>query len=87
MWPKSVARIEAILVPCFIALLVRALVEREIRRRMREEDLAALPLYPEDRDCAAPTARQGSAEPIPVRAGSGWPAAPRRRTRRPVTRR
>lgn len=58
MWLKSVARIEAILLLHFVALLVRALIEREIRRRMKDEDLATLPLYPEDRDCAAPSAER-----------------------------
>lgn len=58
MWLKSVARIEAILLLYFVALLVRALVEREIRRRMKDEDLETLPLYPEDRDCAAPSAER-----------------------------
>ena len=58
MWLKSIARIEAILLLYYIALLVRALLEREIRRRMKDEDLAALPLYPEERSCRAPSAER-----------------------------
>ena len=58
MWLKSVARIEAILLLHFVALLVRALMEREIRRRMKAEDVQTLPLYPEDRECPAPTAER-----------------------------
>ena len=58
LWLKSIARVEAILLLYFVALLVRALLEREIRQRMKEEDVAALPLYPEDRNCAAPTAER-----------------------------
>ncbi len=58
MWLKSVARIEAVLLLHFVALLVRALTEREIRRRMKAEEVKTLPLYPEDRECGAPTAER-----------------------------
>jgi len=58
MWLKSVARIEAILLLDFVALLVRALIEREVRRRMQDEGLKSLPLYPEDRECPSPTAER-----------------------------
>ena len=37
-------------------MLIRALIEREIRQAMAREHLAELSLYPEDRGCAAPTA-------------------------------
>lgn len=55
---KSVSRIEALLFLYFVALLVRALIERQIRMRMKDEDLKTLPLYPEDRDCPSPTAER-----------------------------
>ncbi|EQD67272.1 Transposase-like protein, partial [mine drainage metagenome] len=58
MWLKNVDRIEAFLFLDFVALLVRALLEREVRRRMKDADLATLPIYPEDRDCPAPTAER-----------------------------
>lgn len=58
MWLKNIGRIEAILLLYFLALLIRALIEREIRQRMKDEDLATLPLYPEDRDCPAPSAER-----------------------------
>lgn len=58
MWLKSIARIEAILLLHFIALLIRALIERQIRQRMKTEDIAALPIYPEDRNCASPSAER-----------------------------
>jgi transposase len=58
MWLKNIDRIEAFLFLDFIALLVRALIEREVRRRMKDEDIAALPIYPEDRHCSAPTAER-----------------------------
>jgi transposase len=58
MWLKNVARIEAILLLYFIALLMRALIERQVRQQMTDEDLAAIPLYPEDRDCSSPSAER-----------------------------
>ncbi len=58
MWLKSVTRIEPLLFLFFVALLVRALIEREIRLRMKDSDLTTLPIYPEDRDCPAPTAER-----------------------------
>jgi len=58
MYLKSIARIEALLFLHFVALLVHALLEREIRRAMHERGLEDLPIYPEERLCAAPTARR-----------------------------
>jgi transposase len=50
------ARIEGLLCCHFIALLVHALIEREIRRAMAERGIRQLPVYPEDRGSTAPTA-------------------------------
>ncbi len=55
---KSVHRVVALLTIYYLALLVQALVEREIRRGMRETGSDSLPLYPEDRECKAPTTRR-----------------------------
>jgi len=55
---KSPARIEAFLFVYFVALLVEALIERAIRQRMADEKIRWLPLYPEGRKCAAPTANR-----------------------------
>lgn len=52
---KNVARIEALLFIYFLALLLDALIEREMRRAMRVAGLHSLPLYPETRLCRAPT--------------------------------
>jgi transposase len=49
-------RIEALLLCHFLAMLTEALIEREIRTAMKEEGLAGIPLYPELRDCPAPSA-------------------------------
>lgn len=58
LWLKKITRIEAILLLYYVALLVRALIEREVRRNMKDEDVASLPLYPEDRNCPAPSAER-----------------------------
>jgi len=53
---KSVHRVVALLTVYYLALLVQALVERELRRGMARERVESLPLYPEERRCVAPTA-------------------------------
>lgn len=55
---KNEARIEAFFCLYFLALLVQALLERELRRGMKAEGVAELPLYPEERRCHRPTAEQ-----------------------------
>jgi transposase len=52
----SPARIEALLCCHFFALLVHALIERQIRAAMNRAETKTIALYPEDRDCAAPSA-------------------------------
>jgi len=53
---KSNERIDALAFLGYVAVLVHALIERELRSAMRGATIAALPLYPERRDCKAPTA-------------------------------
>lgn len=53
---KTPARIEGLLCCHFIALLIQALIEREIRNAMHTTSTPTLPLYPEDRPCTAPSA-------------------------------
>ena len=55
MFLKSVARIEALFFIYFLALLLDALIEREIRHAMQAAHIESLPLYPETRSCRAPT--------------------------------
>ena len=38
-----------------MALMVAALIERQLRRSMHQRSLSTLPLYPEDRPCRYPT--------------------------------
>lgn len=52
----SAARIEALLCCHFLALLTHALIERQIRRAMAAAGTPHIGLYPEERDCPAPTA-------------------------------
>lgn len=53
---KRPERVAALLLVYFLAVLVFALIEREIRRAMATHGVDALALYPEDRPCKAPTA-------------------------------
>ena len=55
---KTRRRIEALLCVYFFALLVQALVERELRGAMDKDGITELPLYPEGRPCRAPTSRR-----------------------------
>jgi transposase len=55
---KDEGRIEAFFTLYFLALLVQALIERELRLAMKRENLDELPLYPEQRQCARPTTEQ-----------------------------
>jgi transposase len=52
---KKIERVEAIMFVFFLSLLVQAVIEREVRLRMRERGIEALPIYPEFRDAAHPT--------------------------------
>ncbi len=52
---KRIWRIEALLCCYFLALLVDALLERQLRRGMKRARLKQLPLYPEARECKHPT--------------------------------
>jgi transposase len=55
---KNEGRIEALFTLYAIALLVQALIERELRRAMAREGVPELPIYPEQRQCAHPTTEQ-----------------------------
>ncbi len=53
---KSDCRIDALGFCLYVALLVHALIERELRQAMARAGIAELPLYYEDRACKTPTA-------------------------------
>ena len=52
---KKVTRVEANMFLFFIALLIQALIEREVRKKMNEEGRKVLTIYPEEREAAHPT--------------------------------
>ncbi|MDA8354917.1 MAG: IS1634 family transposase [Actinomycetota bacterium] len=53
---KSNQRIDAFAFLGYVAVLVHALIERELRSAMRDAGVAELALYPEGRACKGPTA-------------------------------
>jgi len=55
---KNEARIEALFFVYFLALLVQALLERELRRAMQRNGVETLALYAEERTTHRPTAEQ-----------------------------
>ena len=55
---RSPARIEALFCCQFLALLLGALIEREIRTAMTAAHTRDIPLYPELRACTAPSAER-----------------------------
>lgn len=55
---KNEGRIEALFTLYFLALLVQALIERELRLAMKRERIEELPIYPEQRPCRRPTTEQ-----------------------------
>ena len=55
---KRIRRVEANMFAFFIALLIQALLERELRRRLDQRRAPPLKLYPEDRDAPHPTSSQ-----------------------------
>jgi hypothetical protein len=56
VWLEHPHRIEALLTCHFFAQLIEALIEREIRNAMKDSGLRGIPLYPELRNCSAPSA-------------------------------
>jgi transposase len=52
---KKPERVVGLLHVYFIAMMVAALIERELRKNMAKEKIASLPIYPEERECKAPT--------------------------------
>ena len=52
---KKIERLEGIKFLYFLALMVQAVIEREIRCMMKKKKIGALPIYPEDRYAESPT--------------------------------
>ncbi len=52
---KKIERIEAIMFLFFLALILQAVIERQVRLKMKTDLIEALPIYPEDRLASHPT--------------------------------
>jgi transposase len=52
---KNITRVEALLFVFFVALLVKSVIEREMRSNMKKAGLKSIPIYHEKRQCASPT--------------------------------
>ena len=52
---KKIERVEANMFSFFIALMIQALIEREIREKMERDNIQSLTLYPEEREASHPT--------------------------------
>jgi len=52
---KKLERVEANMFVFFVSLMIQALIEREVRMKMKDKEIAALKIYPERRDAAHPT--------------------------------
>ena len=55
---KEVTRIQSMLSIYFFVLMLQTLLERELRNALEHSEYESLPLYPEYRDCNAPTTRR-----------------------------
>jgi transposase len=55
VWLKNEGRVEALLFLFYVVLLVQALIEREFRQSMKTRGIKSVPLYPEERECRAPS--------------------------------
>lgn len=55
---KSASRVEGLFCTYFLAILVQALFEREVKLRMERVGVESVPIYPEGRPCRRPTVRR-----------------------------
>ena len=52
---KKIQRVEGIMFLFFLSLMIQAIIEREVRLKMKEWEIKTLPIYPEFRDAFHPT--------------------------------
>lgn len=52
---KKIERVEGIMFLFFVALMLQAVIEREVRQKMKDKNILALPIYPEHRIAYHPT--------------------------------
>ena len=52
---KKIERVEAAMFLFFLTLMLQALIEREVRHKMKQKKIESLDIYPEFRDAFHPT--------------------------------
>lgn len=52
---KKIERVEATMFLYFLALILQAVIERMVRKMMKQDEIDAIPIYPEDRPAPHPT--------------------------------
>lgn len=52
---KKIERVEANMFAFFISLIIQALIEREVRSKMKDKEIESLTIYPEEREAVHPT--------------------------------
>jgi transposase len=52
---KKIERVEATMFLYFLALILQAVIERNVRKMMKKDEIDAIPIYPEDRPAPHPT--------------------------------
>ncbi len=52
---KKIERIEGMMLMLFLGLLIQALIEREVRKAMKQKEIEKIFIYPEERPAMAPT--------------------------------
>ena len=52
---KKIERVEAIMFLFFLALMLQAVIERQVRQQMDIENIETVPIYPEHRRASHPT--------------------------------
>ncbi len=52
---KKIERVEGIMSLFFLSLMIQAIIEREVRLKMKKWDIETLPIYQEFRDAFHPT--------------------------------
>ena len=75
IWIKTIPRIEAIFLCHFIALLISALIERQIRTAMQAAGIARLATYPSF-VAAPPPPLTGSSRSSPTCSGTSYTTRP-----------
>ncbi len=52
---KKIERVESIMFLFFISIMIQAVIEREVRKNMKEKEIKSLDIYPENRPAFRPT--------------------------------